>query len=215
MAIQRRETSGKSQIAMVRVQARLSNMNFMHWLDEHIKPRTRFVSMRHNKNSMVGIVDENEPANHVEILEGVDCASEADSEIDFPSSSVPHTMVPARRKFSPCIVQQAKVPKNTAHPRFASGPKRQYIHEDEPKHMQYEQSETVGIIRESDDERQTIITPDIHSNITVLRDSAQIFGDFVADQLRQLSRDQAVEARYKISGIFYSLMQNSQGHKNS
>ena len=39
------------------------------------------------------------------------------------------------------------------------------------------------------------------------RDSAAIFGDFVADQLRQLSREQAVEARFKISEIFYSLMQ--------
>lgn len=207
MAIQRKETVNKSPVAMVRIQTRLNNMNYLRWLDDHIKPRTRLVAVRGNRKAFIGMIDNEEASGQVEILDGSDCTSEVESELEYSNSTVPNTMVPTKRKLSPSIVPQLKMPKAPAHTRFSNEPKRQYVSEEEDKHTSCEMRESCNIVREQDDQK-AIFSPDIR-NITVIKDSAQIFGDFVADQLRQLTRDQAVEARYKISGVFYSLMHTS------
>lgn len=208
MAIQRKEAVSKSPIAMVRVQTRLTNMNYLRWLDEHIKPRTRVMTVRGSRKSQIGVMDNDESQTQVEILDGSDCTSEVDSELEYANSAVPNTMVATKRKLSPPIVPKMKFSTTSPHPRFTTDPKRPFISEEEGKHSTYDLRESCNIIRDVD-EHKPIFTSDIRNSIAVIRDSAQIFGDFVADQLRQLSRDQAVEARYKISGIFYSLMHNA------
>ena len=208
MAIQRKETVNKSPVAIVRIQTRLDNMNYLRWLDDHIKPRTRLVTVRGNRKTFIGIMENEEAAGQVEILDGSDCTSEVESELEYSNSAVPNTMVPTKRKLSPSIVPQLKMPKAPPHTRFNNEPKRPYVSEEEGKHTSScEMRESCNVIREQEDQK-AIYSPDIR-NITVIKDSAQIFGDFVADQLRQLTRDQAVEARYKISGVFYSLMHTS------
>ena len=208
MSIQRKETVTKSPVAMVRVQTRLTGMNYLQWLDDHIKPRTRLVSVRGNRKSVMDIIDSEDVPSQVEILDGGDCASEVESELDYSGSSVPNTMVPTKRKLSPPMVPQHKMSKTATQTRMANEAKRQYHAEEDSKHSSFDMRESCNLLRESDDQK-ALFSPDIRNNITVIRDSAQIFGDFVADQLRQLTREQAIEAKYKISGIFYSLMHHS------
>ena len=207
MTIQRKEVVNKSAVAMVRIQTRLNNMTYLQWLDDHIKPRTRVIPIRGNRKALVSMMEADDNSSQIEILDGSDCPSEVESELEYSSSTVPNTMVQTKRKLSPPMVPQLKLPKVSPHTRFTNEPKRQYISEDDDKHASYEIRESCNVVREQED--QKALYPPAMRNMTVIKDSAQIFGDLVADQLRQLTRDQAVEARYKISGIFYSLMQNS------
>jgi len=204
MTMQRKEAVTHSPATMARIQTRLNSMSYLRWLDDHIKPRTKPLQ------TTIGIMGNDDIESQVEILDGSDCISEVESETEYSSSSVvPNTMVQTKRKLSPSMVHQSKLPKVPSQTHFINEPKQQYVVEEESKHNSYAMQD--GCNARVHDNQKTIYSTDIR-NITVIKDSAQIFGDFVADQLRQLTRDQAVEARYKISGVFYSLMHNSPEH---
>ena len=204
MTMQRKEAVTHSPATMARIQTRLNNMSYLRWLDDHIKPRTKLIE------TSIGMMGNDDMEGQVEILDGSDCISEVESETEYSSSSVvPNTMVQTKRKLSPSMVHHTKLPKVPSQTHFTNEPKQRYVLDEQSKHNSYAMQDSCNA--RDHDNQKTIYSADIR-NITVLKDSAQIFGDFVADQLRQLTRDQAVEARYKISGVFYSLMHNSPEH---